>query len=268
MNQEQLQQTFELLKSMNAQLVSLNERMVKVENALANSSIIPVRYRYDEIKEKHIKITVTTKLIRDALEEANLDKDPKHVYKSMQKAAASQARRLLLSVYEGKRVSWTNVEPTFRESAIAKANKKVKSLNGFDPHRFESDWAMRHLIQKAYTNKYDFVITDSNLSHKELVAEPAAQATNTTELVDSSDDSEESQVEEATTEASEESEASETEDDVEPPALPQVNKKRKTASVSSPVVSKKPKETTPKKGSSSKKAIAKNKGSRSNKALS
>ena len=112
MNQEQFQQTLELLKSMNAQLVSLNERMVKVENALANSSaeaiedegIIPVRYHYDEIKEKHIKITVTTKLIRDALEEANLDKDPKHVYKSMQKAAASQARRLLLSVYEGKRV--------------------------------------------------------------------------------------------------------------------------------------------------------------------
>ena len=164
MSQEQFQQTLELLKSMNAQLVSLNERMVKVENALANSSaeaiedegIIPVRYHYDEIKEKHIKITVTTKLIRDALEEANLDKDPKHVYKSMQKAAASQARRLLLSVYEGKRVSWTNVEPTFRESAIAKANKRVKSLNGFDPHRFESDWAMRHLIQKAYTNKYGY----------------------------------------------------------------------------------------------------------------
>ena len=59
MNQEQFQQTLELLKSMNAQLVSLNERMVKVENALANSSaeaiedegIIPVRYHYDEIKE-------------------------------------------------------------------------------------------------------------------------------------------------------------------------------------------------------------------------
>lgn len=149
---------------MNAHLISLNERMVKIENALANSGaeateeagVIPIRYHYDETKEKHIKITVTTKLIKDALEEADLDKDPKHVYKSMQKAAASQARRLLLSVYEGKRVSWTNVEPTFRESAIAKANKRVKSLNGFDPHKFEGDWAMRHLIQKAYTNKYGY----------------------------------------------------------------------------------------------------------------
>ena len=45
---------------------------------------------------------------------------------------------------------------SFRLNAVDKANASIKAITKYDPANFEDNWAVLHLVRRAYSNKYNY----------------------------------------------------------------------------------------------------------------
>ena len=45
---------------------------------------------------------------------------------------------------------------SFRLNAVDKDNASIKAITKYDPANFEDDWAVLHLVRRAYSNKYNY----------------------------------------------------------------------------------------------------------------
>ncbi|KAI8365482.1 hypothetical protein EDC96DRAFT_509885 [Choanephora cucurbitarum] len=162
MNQQQLE---ELKKFFEAKFDALNKRLDKLENAQKcckahdkESNIVPAPSYFDKERGKSKKQTITTKLIKEAIEDIGFDRQTEVIYHNIRQACYNQASDMVHNIYLNKPVKWSLVDANTRSNAINKATEKIYKSIGYDFHQFEDDWAIHHLIRRAYANKYSYYL--------------------------------------------------------------------------------------------------------------
>ncbi|KAI8359243.1 hypothetical protein EDC96DRAFT_566168 [Choanephora cucurbitarum] len=206
-----------------SKLDEMNEHLQRLENQAnvvkdverRGASVIPFPSYLDEQRGKMKKLIVSTELIKKALEDAEGIENTEVAYKIFQQACFTQASDMVHRVYLNKPVSWPKVNMSFRLNAVDKADASINAITKYDPANFEDDWAVSHLVRRAYFNKCNYYTKLVKEGMSSLAKEvPSEEAPEQDEIDDTS---------------SEGSEPSSSEDEEEVP----VSRKRK--SVSSPV---------------------------------
>lgn len=147
-----------------SKLDEINERLQRLENQATvveaserrGASVIPFPSYLDEQRGKMKKLIVSTELIKKALEDAEGIENTEVAYKIFQQACFTQASDMVHRVYLNKPVAWSKVNMFFRLNAVDKANASIKAITKYDPANFEDDWAVLHLVRRAYSNKYNY----------------------------------------------------------------------------------------------------------------
>ncbi|OBZ80340.1 hypothetical protein A0J61_11611, partial [Choanephora cucurbitarum] len=205
-----------------SKLDELNERLQRLESQQniaeagkkRGTSVIPFPSYLDEQRGKMKKLIVSTKLIKRALEDTEGNENTEVAYKIFQQACFTQASDMVHRVYLNKPVSWSKVTMSFRLNAVDKANVSIKAITKYDPANFEDNWAVLHLVRRAYSNNASEKVIEERMSSLAKEA-PSEEEVPEQDAIDDT--------------SSETSEPSSSEDEEEAP----VSLKRK--SVSSPV---------------------------------
>ncbi|OBZ88113.1 hypothetical protein A0J61_03835 [Choanephora cucurbitarum] len=207
MNQQQLKQ---LMKFFEAKFDALDKRMDRLERAQKcstaddnkESNIVPAPYYFDKERGKLKKQTITTKLIKKTIGEIGFDRQIETFYKTIRRACYNQASDMVHNVYLNKPVKWSLVDENIRSNAINKATKNVYRSIGYDFHQFEDDWAIHHLIRRAYANKYAYYLKMVEAGTNKDKIQELMRYLAKEDLIEIEDDDDDSQIEHGSSEVS------------------------------------------------------------------